>query len=162
MRPPRQNPGEFPPSGYFVLQLQLSHVHSSRKRPPKSPTMSMFRAKKLDLGCFVKARTIRDHTKRKVFEQFEPERCADPPPPSAVAPTTGRLRHCDKCKGGIEVISGSTDSRTDKLFGTSSATRRSRRESAPRPSSSSRRCMRTRDRRRSEIDVSWGAKGVVC
>ncbi|KAG6039356.1 hypothetical protein E4U41_002858 [Claviceps citrina] len=38
--------------------------------------MSMFRAKTLDLGCFVKARTIRDHTKRKVFEQFEPERQA--------------------------------------------------------------------------------------
>ena len=36
--------------------------------------MSMFRAKKLDLGCFVKPRTIRDHTKRKVFEEFEPER----------------------------------------------------------------------------------------
>ncbi|KAG6012647.1 hypothetical protein E4U43_007704, partial [Claviceps pusilla] len=38
--------------------------------------MSMFRAKKLDLGCFVKARTIRDHTKRKVFEEFEAERQA--------------------------------------------------------------------------------------
>lgn len=38
------------------------------------PTMSMFRAKKLDLGCFVKARTIRDHTKRKVFEEHETER----------------------------------------------------------------------------------------
>ncbi|KKA27611.1 hypothetical protein TD95_001714 [Thielaviopsis punctulata] len=39
--------------------------------------MSMFqRAKKLDLGCFVNIRTIRDHTKRKVFEQFEPERQA--------------------------------------------------------------------------------------
>ncbi|OAA70340.1 mitochondrial 40S ribosomal protein MRP2 [Cordyceps fumosorosea ARSEF 2679] len=36
--------------------------------------MSMFRAKKLDLGCFYNIRTIRDHTKRKVFEQFEPER----------------------------------------------------------------------------------------
>lgn len=36
--------------------------------------MSMFRAKKLDLGCFVKARTIRDHTKRKVFEEHETER----------------------------------------------------------------------------------------
>ncbi|KAK4073185.1 uncharacterized protein Triagg1_5465 [Trichoderma aggressivum f. europaeum] len=35
--------------------------------------MSMFRAKKLDLGCFVKARTIRDHTKRKVFEEHEAE-----------------------------------------------------------------------------------------
>ncbi|KOS16954.1 37S ribosomal protein MRP2 [Escovopsis weberi] len=38
--------------------------------------MSMFRAKKLDLGCFVKARTIRDHTKRKVFEEHETERQA--------------------------------------------------------------------------------------
>ncbi|EQL01611.1 hypothetical protein G6O67_002823 [Ophiocordyceps sinensis] len=38
--------------------------------------MSMFRAKKLDLGCFVKPRTIRDHTKRKVFEEFEPQRQA--------------------------------------------------------------------------------------
>ncbi|KAI9903437.1 hypothetical protein N3K66_002789 [Trichothecium roseum] len=38
--------------------------------------MSMFRAKKLDLGCFIKPRTIRDHTKRMVFEEFEPERQA--------------------------------------------------------------------------------------
>ncbi|CAH0038421.1 unnamed protein product [Clonostachys solani] len=38
--------------------------------------MSMFRAKKLDLGCFIKPRTIRDHTKRLVFEKFEPERQA--------------------------------------------------------------------------------------
>lgn len=36
--------------------------------------MSQFRSKILDLGCFIKTRTIRDHTKRKVFEQFEPER----------------------------------------------------------------------------------------
>lgn len=35
-----------------------------------------FRAKRLDLGAFVNARVIRDHTKRKVVEQFEPERCA--------------------------------------------------------------------------------------
>lgn len=39
--------------------------------------MSMFRAKKLDLGCFVNVRTLRDHTKRKVFEQNETERCAN-------------------------------------------------------------------------------------
>ncbi|ROW16410.1 hypothetical protein VPNG_02783 [Cytospora leucostoma] len=38
--------------------------------------MSMFRAKKLDLGCFVNIKVIRDHTKRKVFEQFEAERQA--------------------------------------------------------------------------------------
>ncbi|KAH7269156.1 uncharacterized protein BKA55DRAFT_531821 [Fusarium redolens] len=36
--------------------------------------MSMFRAKKLDLGCFVNVRTLRDHTKRKVFEAHETER----------------------------------------------------------------------------------------
>lgn len=36
--------------------------------------MAQFRAKKLDLGCFVNIMNIRDHTKRKVFEQNEPER----------------------------------------------------------------------------------------
>ncbi|KAJ9155226.1 hypothetical protein NKR23_g1927 [Pleurostoma richardsiae] len=38
--------------------------------------MSMFRAKKLDLGCFVNIGIIRDHSKRKAFEQFEAERQA--------------------------------------------------------------------------------------
>ncbi|KAL9120686.1 MAG: hypothetical protein Q9187_002754 [Circinaria calcarea] len=38
--------------------------------------MAQFRAKKLDLSCFVNIRTIRDHTKRKVFEQYETERQA--------------------------------------------------------------------------------------
>lgn len=37
--------------------------------------MSMFRAKKLDLGCFVNIKVIRDHTKRKVYEKYETERC---------------------------------------------------------------------------------------
>jgi len=36
--------------------------------------MSMFRAKRLDLGCFVNIKVIRDHTKRKVFAEHEPER----------------------------------------------------------------------------------------
>jgi small subunit ribosomal protein S14 len=40
--------------------------------------MSMFRAKKLDLGCFVNVKVIRDHTKRKVFAEHEPERYASP------------------------------------------------------------------------------------
>jgi len=35
---------------------------------------AVFRAKKLDLGGFINIRIIRDHTKRKVFEQHEPER----------------------------------------------------------------------------------------
>ncbi|KAI0012059.1 hypothetical protein F4779DRAFT_635131 [Xylariaceae sp. FL0662B] len=38
--------------------------------------MSMFRAKKLDIGCFINVKTLRDHTKRKTFAQFEPERQA--------------------------------------------------------------------------------------
>jgi len=35
----------------------------------------MFRSKKLDLGCFVNVKVIRDHTKRKVFAANEVERC---------------------------------------------------------------------------------------
>ncbi|POS71473.1 mitochondrial 40S ribosomal protein MRP2 [Diaporthe helianthi] len=38
--------------------------------------MSMFRAKKLDLGCFLNIKIIRDHTKRKVYEKYETERQA--------------------------------------------------------------------------------------
>ncbi|KAL8952211.1 MAG: hypothetical protein Q9222_001866 [Ikaeria aurantiellina] len=36
--------------------------------------MAQFRAKKLDLSCFINVRVIRDHTKRKVFEQYETQR----------------------------------------------------------------------------------------
>lgn len=36
--------------------------------------MSMFRAKRLDLGGFVNIKIIRDHTKRKVFAEHEQER----------------------------------------------------------------------------------------
>ena len=38
--------------------------------------MSQFRAAKLDIGCFANIRNIRDHTKRKVFAEHEPERYA--------------------------------------------------------------------------------------
>jgi hypothetical protein len=31
----------------------------------------MFRSKKLDLGCFVNIKVIRDHTKRKVFAEHD-------------------------------------------------------------------------------------------
>lgn len=34
----------------------------------------MFRAKKLDLGCFTNVRVLRDHSKRKAFLEAEPER----------------------------------------------------------------------------------------
>lgn len=36
--------------------------------------MSMFRAKTLDLGGHLSTHIIRDHTKRKVFAEFETER----------------------------------------------------------------------------------------
>lgn len=38
------------------------------------PKMGMYRAKKLDIGCFVNIKIIRDHTKRQVFEAYEAER----------------------------------------------------------------------------------------
>ncbi|TAQ89764.1 hypothetical protein B7494_g1919 [Chlorociboria aeruginascens] len=38
--------------------------------------MSMFRAKKLDIGSFINIKVIRDHTKRKVFAEYETERQA--------------------------------------------------------------------------------------
>ncbi|KAK0656780.1 hypothetical protein B0T16DRAFT_400207 [Cercophora newfieldiana] len=39
--------------------------------------MSMFiRSKKLDIGCYVNARVILDHTKRKAVAEAEPERQA--------------------------------------------------------------------------------------
>lgn len=43
---------------------------------PPTATMSQFRAAKLDIGCFAKIRNIRDHTKRKVYSENEPERHA--------------------------------------------------------------------------------------
>lgn len=39
------------------------------------PKMSLYRAKKLDIGCFVNTKIIRDHTKRQVYEAHEAERC---------------------------------------------------------------------------------------
>jgi small subunit ribosomal protein S14 len=45
-------------------------------RRPAIVIMSQFRAAKLDIGCFANVRNIRDHTKRKVFAQNEPERYA--------------------------------------------------------------------------------------
>jgi small subunit ribosomal protein S14 len=36
--------------------------------------MSQFRAKRLDIGCFVNKWVIRDHTKRKVVAEYETER----------------------------------------------------------------------------------------
>ncbi|KAI9796689.1 MAG: 40S ribosomal protein mrp2, mitochondrial [Piccolia ochrophora] len=35
-----------------------------------------FRAKRLDIGCFINVRVLRDHSKRKAFAQHETERQA--------------------------------------------------------------------------------------
>jgi hypothetical protein len=43
---------------------------------PTMPTTAPFRAAKLDLGGFINSKIIRDHTKRKVFEKYEPQRYA--------------------------------------------------------------------------------------
>ena len=54
--------------------------------------MSMFRSKKLDIGCFTNIRIIRDHSKRKAFEAAEPERCL-PSSSSSYLKRDGTARH---------------------------------------------------------------------
>ncbi|KAL2037937.1 hypothetical protein N7G274_009412 [Stereocaulon virgatum] len=38
--------------------------------------MAQFRSKKLDLSCYINVGILRDHTKRKVFAQYETQRQA--------------------------------------------------------------------------------------
>lgn len=61
------------PTSEFCLRQQQGQLNG---RDEELSNMSMFRSKKLDIGCYVNIRTIRDHTKRKTYAQFEPERCA--------------------------------------------------------------------------------------
>lgn len=56
--------------------------------------MSMFRAKKLDLGCFVNIKVIRDHTKRKVYEKHETERYVLPNRRDQAIPIGGHPSAC--------------------------------------------------------------------
>lgn len=59
--------------------ITRSHPSSARVQQLFTPTaaiMSMFRARRLDLGGYVNIRNIRDHTKRKVYMEHEPERYA--------------------------------------------------------------------------------------
>jgi hypothetical protein len=64
----------------FWVSLILDHRPQIARSPPitvpATAIMSQFRAAKLDIGCFAKIRNIRDHTKRKVFAENEPERYA--------------------------------------------------------------------------------------
>jgi hypothetical protein len=80
--------------------------------------MSMFRAKKLDLGCFTNIKIIRDHSKRKAYEAAEAERYGLP-------------RLCPDTK-----LNGTDIPPTGKPSATSSATRPSRPGHAPSPSCS--------------------------
>lgn len=49
--------------GYTVLR--------SAGRPSIVTMANLLRAKKLDIGCWINNKIIRDHTKRKVFEDNE-------------------------------------------------------------------------------------------
>jgi hypothetical protein len=51
-------------------------LHPALRTHAATAIMSQFRAKKLDIGCYVNIRNIRDHTKRKVYAEHEPERYA--------------------------------------------------------------------------------------
>lgn len=57
-----------------MAEPQVYSIEEHHSIKTSSNIMAQFRAKKLDLGCFVNIMNIRDHTKRKVFEQHEPER----------------------------------------------------------------------------------------
>jgi hypothetical protein len=57
--------------------------------------MSMFRSKKLDLGCFINIKVIRDHTKRKVFAEHETQRYVfNLLPPTTSHPPFPAPSHC--------------------------------------------------------------------
>jgi hypothetical protein len=58
-------------TSFNIVKSPPSYILSST-----TVKMSMFRSKKLDLGHFVNIKVIRDHTKRKVFAEHEPERYA--------------------------------------------------------------------------------------
>ena len=47
-----------------------------------------FRSKKLDLGCYVNIKVIRDHTKRKAFAEFETQRYRSSTHPLPLRPTS--------------------------------------------------------------------------
>lgn len=65
------SPDPFAPAEVRQLQ-KLDNLDISITATPR--TMSQFRAKKLDIAGFINPRVVRDHTKRKVFEQYEPDR----------------------------------------------------------------------------------------
>ena len=57
-----------------VRVVERRHSLEEESASAQHRKMSQFRSKRLDLSGFINGRVIRDHTKRKVFEQYEPER----------------------------------------------------------------------------------------
>lgn len=87
--------------------------------------MAQFRAKTLDIGCYVNKLVIRDHTKRKVFAEYETDRYIMP-----------------SCVSMIMY----TDSMTiDKLFDMSPVTHRCQQECAHKLNSTLRKCTHIHD-----------------
>ena len=58
------------------MSAAAAKAGSAAAATAKAPN-PFFRSKKLDLGCYVNIKVIRDHTKRKAFAEFETQRyCA--------------------------------------------------------------------------------------
>lgn len=95
---------------------------------PAATMSSFFRSKKLDIGSFLNIKVIRDHTKRKAFAEFEPERCVTSPTPPQ--------KRARAAVSKPQLLTLARASVTDKLSATSSATRPSPRGRGPRPSCS--------------------------
>jgi hypothetical protein len=138
--------------------LFSSRSSSAAIEPPHTMTRcAIFRAGKLDIGGFVNARVIRDHTKRKVFEKHEAERFVPVPvvpliyliphpirfsPPIIIPP----LLLLNLSQSGLNA--NASRSSTAKPSATSSATPNSPNAPAPSHNCSSRRVTATSDRRR--------------
>lgn len=112
----------------------------------------------MDLGCKLTTHTIRDHTKRKVIQEYETERYGpSSSPENSIAVQHAILGFCngaERCRWTIRAIHADI-STADKPSASSSATPRSLPACAPRRSSSSHKCTPTRGRHKSETDASW-------
>jgi len=113
----------------------------------------MFRAKKLDIGCYVNIHIIRDHSKRKAFEAAEPERSVESP----INPPPLEAKQSKQLDGSLTLCVALVI--TGKRSDTSFATRRCLRGRGLLPSCNSHRCTATRGRRRSRTAARWVERG---
>jgi small subunit ribosomal protein S14 len=63
-------------TNHYQKSKRTFFIYTETSFPSTMPTTAPFRAARLDLGGFINSKIIRDHTKRKVFEKYEPERYA--------------------------------------------------------------------------------------